>query len=49
MNELHVVPTDDLIQHEDSESCVCMPTPEFAPGGVVLVHHSLDGRELREG
>lgn len=48
MNELHVVPVADLVDHETTDECPCGPTPEFEPGGVVLVHHSLDGREKDE-
>lgn len=49
---LHVIPTDDLIDHESSELCVCGPTAEEITSGQgygwLLVHHSLDGRELAE-
>ena len=48
MTELHVVPRDDLVAHEPNEDCPCGPTPTFEPGGVVLVHHSLDNREAQE-
>ena len=56
----HVVPMDDLIEHENSRLCVCGPTEVVAPiyvevgptveegGCVVWVHHSLDGREFSE-
>lgn len=49
----HVMPLADLVEHEDSEDCVCGPTPnpvkrEDGSVGWVHVHHSLDGRELRE-
>ena len=49
VSELHVVPTNDLIEHETvGDDCACGPRVEFVPGGPVIVHHSLDGRELRE-
>lgn len=48
MSNLHVVPVDDLIEHETDEDCVCSPTPRFGEGGPVYVHHSLDGREVTE-
>lgn len=42
-------PTRDLIEHETvGDDCPCGPTTEFVPGGSVVVHHSLDGRELSE-
>jgi hypothetical protein len=51
----HVLPTPgtDLIGHELDEDCVCGPRTEHVPrrngtSGWVLVHPSLDGRELVE-
>lgn len=52
---VHVLPNNDLIEHEDvGTDCPCGPTPEpvFDKDGAcgwVITHHSLDGRELREG
>ena len=48
MNRVHVQPVNDLIEHEDTEDCVCGPDVELVEGGAVITHHSLDGRELRE-
>lgn len=47
-DELHVVPVNDLVGHEDDEDCVCGPDTTFVEGGKVITHHSLDGREERE-
>lgn len=51
MSEVHVVPLNDLIEHED-HGCVCGPDVEHLPSpdgdGWVVTHHSLDGREQRE-
>lgn len=51
----HVLPIDDLREHEESPACWCQPTvqtedsetgePYRAP---LVVHNSLDGRELVE-
>ena len=47
-----VVPINDAIDHDEfSEDCPCGPTPEPVKRddgsmGWVLVHHSLDGREI---
>lgn len=51
-NEPHVIPINDLVKHEP-EDCVCIPHTEPVPRsdgtiGWVILHHSLDGRELRE-
>lgn len=48
VHKVHVVPKDDLIEHLPDDDCPCGPTPKFEEGGVVMVHHSLDGRELVE-
>lgn len=54
INSLHVLPLGDYIEHEPEDDCVCGPTGEavFRPDGSngwVWIHHSLDGREKREG
>jgi hypothetical protein len=46
----HVVPCNDLIDHEGVEDCVCGPEVEpvrrkDGSVGWLIVHHSLDGRE----
>ena len=45
----HVYPADDWIEHETSgDGCVCIPDVKLHDGSWILVHHSLDGRELTE-
>lgn len=52
---LHVLPVDDLVGHTKDAECVCGPEETWAQNGLtgelrsIFVHHSLDGRELREG
>ncbi len=54
MNEnLHVVPVNDLIDHDDYDDCPCGPAPKAVKRddgsvGWVVVHNSLDGRETHE-
>lgn len=49
MSTIHVYPLNDLVEHDtESDDCVCGPECEFVEGGVVVSHHSLDGRELTE-
>jgi hypothetical protein len=48
-----VLPVDDLIEHAESDDCLCGPAfepVEIQGGGIgwIRVHHSLDGRELKE-
>ncbi len=51
---VHVYPLGDLIEHETcGDACVCGVTSELVKRndgsvGWLLVHHSLDGRELSE-
>ena len=46
---VHVWPDADLIEHDLTGQCVCLPLLEEQPTGRVLVsRHSLDGRELTE-
>jgi hypothetical protein len=57
MAVVHVIPADDLIEHDWSEEsgqdCLCGPQiqPVFRANGScgwVIVHHALDGRETGE-
>lgn len=44
MTEYHVVPVNDLREHEDTPDCWCRP--DYDDG--VYVHHSMDRREEYE-
>lgn len=50
MNDtLHVVPNNDLIDHEeDGDECPCGPSVIFEEFKTIVVHNSLDGREMKE-
>lgn len=49
---VHVYPDSDLIDHDtEGGDCICGPRTDAIPDGDggygwVIVHHSLDGREL---
>ena len=50
MADLHVVPVDDLIEHDTIGECACGPTDQPVKRddgsiGWIAAHHSLDGRE----
>lgn len=52
-SELHVIPLNDLIEHDTAGECVCVPASQPVKRddgsvGWLMVHSSLDGRELRE-
>lgn len=55
MDTVHVIPVNDLIEHEDiGDDCPCGPTSEPVKDnetgavGWLITHHSLDGRERFE-
>jgi len=53
MSNWHVFPVDDLVDHDaEGEDCVCGPRVDAildnGPDDWIYVHHSLDGRELKE-
>lgn len=56
MSVTHIFPVRDLIEHDtdtDDPDCLCGPSVEPVKrddGGMswLIVHHSLDGRELSE-
>lgn len=54
VGDVHVVPVGDLVEHDtDGPGCVCVPRVEPVQRedgtiGYILVHLSLDGRELNE-
>lgn len=43
-DRIHVVPLNDLREHDSTASCWCKPTEDDETPGVFL-HHSMDGRE----
>jgi hypothetical protein len=53
MKTIHITPVDDLIEHENNDSCACGPNPKSVKRddgsiGWYYVHNSLDGRERFE-
>lgn len=44
VEEMHVVPLDDLREHVLTPDCWCRPRDDDG----VVIHNSLDGRELLE-
>lgn len=47
MGQVHVVPEDDLREHDVSPRCWCRPRQDIADPPV-WVHNSMDGREAYE-
>ncbi len=49
MEIMHVYPVNDAMWHElEDDVCVCGPRVELECGTKIVVHASLDGRELDE-
>jgi hypothetical protein len=47
--DIHVLPVNDLRVHLEIRTCWCKPTFWEAPDGeLVIMHNSVDGRELIE-
>lgn len=51
MNEMHVLPVNDLMKHQEDSTCWCGPQDEVVmradgSNGYLYTHHSLDGREI---
>jgi hypothetical protein len=54
---VHVAPANDIVEHAVTGfDCICGPDVEYIdpetgssyPDGPLVIHHSLDGRELDE-
>jgi hypothetical protein len=44
----HIIPVNDLEEHEMSSTCKCHPELQESDGFLFLVHNSFDGREHAE-
>lgn len=48
-DEMHIIPNNDLIEHTESDECVCGPaTTDLGDEQWMYTHASLDGRELND-
>ena len=48
-DDVHVYPLNDMMEHDtESRDCRCRPTIERTSGGWLVIHNSLDGREITE-
>lgn len=45
---IHIIPVNDLKEHEELTTCECCPSVQFENGEMIVVHNSFDGRELKE-
>ena len=44
----HIVPVNDLKEHEDCSMCHCHPKVNIEDGNIFIIHNSYDRRELAE-
>lgn len=47
-DDIHVLPTDDLVPHLETRGCWCVPDVERVGLCDLVTHHSADGREEYE-
>jgi len=45
---IHIIPINDLKEHEELSTCDCCPVVQFENGEMIFIHNSYDGRELKE-
>jgi len=43
---VNVLPVDDLREHSEDSACECRPRIEIVEGGMIIVHHAWDNREI---
>jgi len=44
----HILPIDDLEEHEETTTCKCEPRLEIINGEMLIIHNSFDQREVIE-
>ncbi len=42
---IHVLPTEDWIEHTEDTTCLCEPTVGCENGEMIVIHNAVDGRE----
>jgi hypothetical protein len=45
---IHILPINDIEEHEESTACKCKPKIVFESGEIIVVHNSFDRREYIE-
>jgi len=41
----HILPINDIKEHEESSTCECAPKVITENGELIIIHNSYDGRE----
>ena len=45
---IHILPINDIKEHEETTTCECCPSVAFENGEMIIIHNSFDKRELNE-
>lgn len=48
MEDIHIVPLNDLKEHESSDTCHCKPRVEVIGVKLLIIHNAYDNRETIE-
>ena len=48
MNKIHILPMNDLKEHDESMACACRPEIKDEGNGYIIIHNAYDGREWKE-
>ena len=44
----HILPNNDLEEHEETTTCKCEPRIEIINGEMLIIHNAFDQREIIE-
>lgn len=44
----HILPLNDLEEHEETTTCKCEPKIEYVDGEMLIIHNAFDQREIIE-
>ena len=44
----HILPVDDLKEHEETIKCFCDPCVQYVDGNTIITHNAFDNREIKE-
>ena len=48
MDDIHVLPVNDILEHQECADCWCDPEIEVVGATLLIIHNSFDGREYKE-
>lgn len=43
--EIHVIPVNDVLEHDENDGCGCLPVTTWEEKGFMITHNAWDGRE----